>query len=180
MLSALSIHRTELQMKMSREWATPLTMGAFFLSATTGVLLFFHLDSGLNKPAHEWLSWLMLAGVGVHASVNWMAFKRHFSTPAGRAILGVLLLITALSFWQPAGASRASPTRQASQALTRAPLDVVAQVAHREPAALRAALTAKGLTVPSGQPSLNAIAQASHREPVQVLGMVFEPAAAPK
>ena len=167
-------------MKISREWATPLTMGAFFLSAVTGVLMFFHLDSGLNKPAHEWLGWLMLAGVGAHAVVNWPSFRRHFSQPTGRAILGVLVLVTALSFWQPARAPKASPTRQASQALIRAPLDVVAQIARQEPAALRAALMQKGLTVPPGQPSLADIAQASQREPVQVLGLVFEAAPAQK
>ena len=37
-------------------------MGAFTLSAVTGVLMFFHLDSGLNKAAHEWLSWAMVGG----------------------------------------------------------------------------------------------------------------------
>lgn len=36
-----------------REWATPLTIGSFLLIAVTGVLMFFHLDSGLNKLAHE-------------------------------------------------------------------------------------------------------------------------------
>lgn len=161
-------------MKISREWATPLTMGAFFLSAVTGVLMFFHLDSGLNKPAHEWLSWLMLGGVGAHAAVHWSSFKRYLFQPTGRAILGVLVLITVLSFWQPAGAPKGSPARQATQALTGAPLDVVAQVARQDAAALRARLTQKGLTVPPGQPTLTEIARASQRETMQVLGLVFE------
>ncbi|EWS63204.1 hypothetical protein Y695_03563 [Hydrogenophaga sp. T4] len=36
-----------------RPWITPLVMGSFALSAVTGVLMFFHLDTGLNKAAHE-------------------------------------------------------------------------------------------------------------------------------
>ena len=42
-------------MKISREWATPLTIGAFGLMSVTGMLMFFHLDTGFNKLAHEWL-----------------------------------------------------------------------------------------------------------------------------
>ena len=60
-----------------RPWATPLTIGSFALMATTGILMFFHLDSGLNKVAHEWLGWAMVAGVALHATVNWAALKRH-------------------------------------------------------------------------------------------------------
>jgi hypothetical protein len=149
-------------------------MGAFFLSAVTGVLMFFHLDRGLNKPAHEWLGWLMVAGVGVHAAVNWVAFKRYFKQPMGRVIVGALVLLTALSFWQPAGAPKASPARQASQALANAPLDLVAQVARRDAASLRAVLTQKGLTVPDGQPTLTEIARASQKPSTEVLALVFE------
>jgi cytochrome b561 len=53
-------------MKIAREWATPLTIGSFGLMATTGILMFFHLDSGLNKTAHEWLGWVMVAVVAAH------------------------------------------------------------------------------------------------------------------
>ena len=45
-------------MKVSRDWATPVTIGSFGLMAITGLLMFFHLDSGLNKTAHEWLAGL--------------------------------------------------------------------------------------------------------------------------
>ena len=34
-------------MKLSREWATPLTIGAFALMAATGTAMFFHLNNGL-------------------------------------------------------------------------------------------------------------------------------------
>lgn len=45
--------------------------------------MFFHLDSGLNKTAHEWLSWAMVIGVTLHVLLNMPAFKRYFTqTPA--------------------------------------------------------------------------------------------------
>jgi hypothetical protein len=55
-------------MKLQRQWIAPLTMGAFLLSAATGALMFFHLDSGLNKAAQEWLSWALLGGVALRAA----------------------------------------------------------------------------------------------------------------
>jgi cytochrome b561 len=64
-----------------REWATPLTIGSFLVIAVTGVLMFFHLDSGLNKLAHEWLAWAMLAAVGLHAAVHFKSFSRYFTRP---------------------------------------------------------------------------------------------------
>ena len=50
-------------MAIKREWVTPIAAGGFLISAVTGVLMFFHLDTGLNKVAHEWLSWVFLGGV---------------------------------------------------------------------------------------------------------------------
>jgi hypothetical protein len=39
-----------------RTWATPLTMGAFLLMSTTGVLMFFKRNPGLITVVHE-TSW---------------------------------------------------------------------------------------------------------------------------
>ena len=72
-------------MNVQRSWATPIAAGAFLLSAVTGVLIFFHVDSGLNKAAHEWLSWLLLGGVVLHVLANLGGFKRHFATRGGLA-----------------------------------------------------------------------------------------------
>lgn len=59
-------------MTISRNWATPLTIGSFLLMAVTGLLMFFHLDTGLNKAAHEWLGW---------AGPWWPAWWRTGSPP---------------------------------------------------------------------------------------------------
>ena len=53
-----------------RPWITPLVIGTFVLMAVTGSLMFFHLDSGLNKAAHEWLGWAMVIAVVLHALMN--------------------------------------------------------------------------------------------------------------
>lgn len=86
--------------------------------------------------------------------------------------LGVLLL--ALSFWQPAGASKGSPGKQAAQALLAAPLDSVAPVLAQEPGARRDRLATRGLQVPAGATSLAEVAKASGKPPVQVLAIALE------
>jgi hypothetical protein len=85
--------------KIARDWATPLTMGAFTLMAITGVLLFFRLDVGLNKVAHEWLGWMMIAAVATHAAANWTGLRRYLSAGGkSRAILIAALAALALTF----------------------------------------------------------------------------------
>ena len=135
-----------------RPWITPLVIGAFGLSAVTGVLMFFHLDSGLNKVAHEWLSWAMVIGVGLHALLHLPAFKRYFSQNTGRVVIGVFALVLGLSFI-PAGASGgkdpgfAPPVR----ALARAPIPVLAQVAGTSTEQVKTRLQAAGYAVTSDQ-----------------------------
>ena len=83
---------------VKREIATPLTMGAFLIMAVTGILMFFHWDTGFNKVAHEWLGWLLVVAVGLHVLANMSAFKNHFKKPNTKIIVGVLTAILALTF----------------------------------------------------------------------------------
>jgi cytochrome b561 len=55
-----------------------------------------HQDSGLNKTVHEWLSWAMVIGVGLHVLLNVTAFKRYFTQTTGRWVMGSMALILEL------------------------------------------------------------------------------------
>ena len=81
-----------------RQIATPLTIGAFILSAVTGVLMFFHLDIGLNKAAHEWVSWAVVVGVVLHLSVNFRAFRGYLKRPVARGLIAGFVVLLAASF----------------------------------------------------------------------------------
>jgi hypothetical protein len=59
-------------------------IGAFFLMSATGVLMFFGLDRGLAGEAHEWFSWLFLAGAGAHIAANSRPFMNHLKSPLGQ------------------------------------------------------------------------------------------------
>ncbi|QID19619.1 DUF4405 domain-containing protein [Nitrogeniibacter mangrovi] len=133
-------------MNLKREWVTPTVAGAFLLLAVTGVLMFFHLDSGLNKLAHEWLGWALVVAVGLHLTLNFTALKRQLSQRRGQAIAGLFVLLLGLSF-VPTG-NRGPGGREAlmasTQALAAAPLPVLAQVAGIDEAELSRRLSAAG------------------------------------
>ena len=152
-------------MKISSNWATPLTIGAFTVMAVTGLLMFFHADSGLNKTAHEWLGWVMVAGVGFHAAANWRMFKKYFVTgTAGRVIIAssaAVLLASFISFGGgPGGRGPGGglpPHVQALKAITAAPLAEVAGVAGKPVEQLLADLQQAGIRIDSAQGTLDSV-----------------------
>lgn len=159
-------------MLVNRNWVTPMAAGAFLLSAVTGVLIFFHQDLGLNKLAHEWLSWLLLAAVLLHAVANFAAFKRHFSSRRGAAVMGTFALLLGLSFIAPA--ERQGPPFMASiRALSEAPLSTLALVARRTPEEVRAVLAAEGLQATSDAQTLGELAGPAPGKRMHLLEKVF-------
>ena len=113
-------------MNIQREWVTPFAAGAFLLSAVTGILIFFHVDSGLNKAAHEWLSWLLLGGVVFHVLANIGGFKRHLGIRRGQLLIGAFVLTLVLSF-VGAGDKDGPPFGPPIRALAAAPLTTLAR-----------------------------------------------------
>ncbi len=147
-------------MKLSREWATPLTMGSFSLMSVTGILMFFHWDTGLNKVAHEWLGWLMVVGAIAHAAVNWNGFCRYFMTGTmGRAILVFSLLVTAGSFVSVSGKGQDGlpPHVMAVKAVTNAPLTTVAELSGKPVDQLMNQLKNAGIPVVSQSASVGSV-----------------------
>lgn len=165
--------------KIAREWATPLTIGSFAVIGVTGVLMFFHVDSGLNKLVHEWFSWVLLAGVGLHAAANGLAFKRYFSQPRGRVILAAGAALLALSFVPARGSSGGEPPFMASvKALAAVPLPTLALVAGVPVTEVQARLQAAGLQAGSANDSVQSLAGPDRKRQMQVLRQVLQGAQA--
>lgn len=160
-------------MAVTRSWVTPVTAGAFLLSAVTGVLMFFHVDSGLNKLAHEWLSWVLLAGGILHVVVNFGGFKRHLASPVGRGLMGLFAVVLALSFISLGQQRREPPFMASVQALSQAPLSTLAQVAKMDTGDLRKVLMDQGLHPASDQQSLVELAGPDVRRRMQLLQAVL-------
>jgi hypothetical protein len=143
-------------MKM-REWATPLTIGAFALMSVTGVLMFFHRDAGFNRLAHEWTGLVLVAAVVVHVFANWISFQRYFfGKLAGRGLIALGVVVLAISFI-PLGGQGVSPPGLAMRAIVKAPIGSVATLAGRPTEAVLADLAAAGLTLPGPDATLDSV-----------------------
>lgn len=159
-------------MSTLRQWATPMTIGAFLLSAVTGILMFFHLDTGLNKAAHEWLSWAMVIGVGLHLMVNVRAFKTHLKKPRAQAVIGAFALVLAVSFLPLGGAGGGSPVAAVMGGLGRAPVEQVIALTGEEAGAGLARLKAAGIEAEPGQ-SIGALAGGDRGRQADILKVIF-------
>lgn len=169
-----------MNLNKQRPWITPLVIGAFLLSAVTGVLMFFHLDSGLNKTAHEWLSWAMVIGVVLHILLNFPAFKRYLTQNVARSVIGVFALVLALSFIPAGGEGGGEPGfAPPIHSLAKAPVTVLAQVAGTTTDDMKTRLAAAGLTVTSDTQSVEDLAGTDLRSQIGTLTKVLAaPAAA--
>ncbi len=143
-------------MTISRDWATPITIGAFLLMAVTGILMFFHLDTGLNKEAHEGLGWGLVAGVGAHVVANWQAFMRHFKRPMAKGLMGLFLALLVGSFFVGKEGG-GSPAGLAINTLTHASIKQLAGLRGEAPEAMVQRLQAAGFKVSGIDLTLSAI-----------------------
>lgn len=129
-----------------RKWITPLTIGSFVLMAVTGVLMFYHKDTGVNKLAHEWLSWLFLAAVALHVATHWISFKRYLVSVKALSVIGAIAAVLALSFYPWRGVKPEPPARTVMKVLRRATVAELAPIAHVTPAEAVAKLRAAGFS----------------------------------
>jgi len=142
--------------KVSREWATPLTIGVFVLMGATGLLMFFHGDNSLQKTLHEWLGWLMVAAAGVHALANWPGFKRYFKPGRALALMALFALVLAGSFVPWPGGTQKGPSTPglAIQAVSGAPIRLLAPLYGKTPEQARQALAEAGITMADDEATL--------------------------
>lgn len=160
---------------MTRDWITPITTGAFLLTAVTGVLLFFHAATGLNKEVHEWISWIFLIGALLHLALNFGPFKKYLTQRKGQVLMGTFVLLLALSFIPfEEEHHHAPPFVPPIKALARTPLSTLAQVAGTSPDQLRDRLSRKGIAVASYDQSLSELIGNDFRDQVHILEELLE------
>jgi len=157
-----------------RTWAGALTIGSFGVVGTTGILMFFHLNGGLSKLAHEWLGWLLVIAVVVHVAVNWKPFVSYFRRPLSIAIMAVLLVLGGLSFLSGGSSGgRHHPMMGAMLALEQSSLKVVAEVGKQTPDSLIAALRAREIRVRDDQQTIREVASENHMRSLEILGYIL-------
>jgi len=160
-------------MKVQRGWVTPITAGAFLLSAVTGVLIFFHLESGANKFMHEWLGWVLLAGAVLHVVANFSGLKSHLASLRGQLLIGIFAVALLVSFMPVGSGQDEPPFISPIHALSQAPLTTLAQVAKVTPEQMREKMMREGLQPTSDQQSLSDQVGPDTKKQMHVLGKIL-------
>lgn len=132
-------------MKTLRTWATPLTIGTFIVISVTGVLMFFHANTGLNKLVHEWVGLVMVAAVLAHLLLNWRAFTTYFKRPVAMTLMAVGAVVLAVSFAFNTG-SEGGPDgmRALMMSVGNAKVETLAELAGKDTDTVLASLGAAG------------------------------------
>ena len=157
-----------------RSWATPLSAGAFTISAVTGVLIFFDVEIGVVEPMHKWLSWLLVCAIAFHIVANWKQFTGYLSKKPALGIITLALLTTIAAVLPIFGEEeKESPAKLAAYALASSSLETVAQVVKTTPAALTEKLGAKGIVVKQPTETIVEIAKSNGKEPKELLGDIL-------
>ncbi|MEI6638132.1 MAG: DUF4405 domain-containing protein [Chlorobium sp.] len=158
-----------------KSWATPLAVGAFTISAVTGLLIFFDIEIGLVEPTHKWLSWLLVSGVALHVVSNWKQFTSYFSKKPAIGIIGAALIVTIASVLPVFGEKeeKENPAKMAAYALASSSIETVAQVVKTTPTALVEQLGKKGIVVNDTAATVEQIAKSNGKEPKEVLGDIL-------
>lgn len=134
--------------------------------------MFFHADTGLNKVAHEWMSWALLSGVALHVTVNFTSLKRHLASRRGQILVGMFALVLFLSFVAPGG-KKGPPGTAPMRALLNAPLSTLSLVANISPEQLHERLAKVGLKADSEQQSVSDLVGGDMGKQMYTLDMLF-------
>lgn len=139
-------------MKHLRAYATPLTIGTFLIMGATGILLFFHTNTTLNKVVHEYVGLVMVAAVILHVVLNWRAFQTYFKRPVALTLMGasaVMLAASFVSLGEETGGTR--PDMAVLQMVSSASLTDLAPIMGTDATDLVARLAEQGVTATPDQ-----------------------------
>ncbi|MDD5548988.1 MAG: DUF4405 domain-containing protein [Sulfurovaceae bacterium] len=161
-------------MTIERKWVTPLITGSFLLIAITGILMFFHIDTGLNKVAHEWLGLVMVLGVILHIVVNFKGFKQMFGDTIGKSIVGTFALVLLLSFLNLGGEGNEKPFMTSVEVLAKASITDLAQVSHTDKQVLLNRLKAKGVVISDDTKSIKDVVGNDMHKQMEVLNDILK------
>lgn len=161
-------------MKIEKKWVTPLVTGSFLLVAITGILMFFHIDTGLNKVAHEWLGLIMVLGAVLHIVVNLKGFNQMFNNTVGKTIVGVFVLVLGLSFINLGGEGKEKPFMSSVEVLAKASVVDLAQVSHIDKKVLLDRLKSNGVSITDDTQSIKDMVGDDTHKQMEVLNAILK------
>lgn len=157
-----------------RTWATPLTIGSFILMTATGILMFFDIVPGFITFAHEWFSWVFVAGSVAHIAVNLRPFKNHLKSNWGRASVAFFALALIASGFSWGRITLPQLKWTILESLANAPISALAEIKGVDPELLLRKLEEQGCHGRRDQ-SVMEISKECGVDVQHLIGIVFLP-----
>ena len=156
-----------------RNWATPLIIGAIIVMATTGTLMFFHVNFGIMKTAHEYAGLTLVFGVIFHVIANRTSFKNYFKKPL--TVIGIAIIVIACgsTFFIPRPSNGTSPIVIYLNTMQDVSVDLASQIMKTEPETLKQKLESKGYEITSTDQTLKEVAVQNKANFFDVLEVVL-------
>lgn len=110
-----------MQKSTIKELATSFTSIIFLVIASSGVMMFFHFNSGLVKSLHEILGLVFVFAACLHVLVNWKSMKNYFSK---KIFISAIIIITIVSagFIMQSGSKGTNPKQVLIEKILNAPI----------------------------------------------------------
>ena len=159
--------------KSHRHWSTPLIIASGSVIAVSGVMMFFHLGTGLVQELHEWIGVLFAVGMLLHIHQHWQPFKRYFSQKTGVAIITVMFVISS-GMLVATGDSVEHPAQQLAQQFSQKSLTEIAQFQKRPLEQLLIDMEIEQIEVRSPEISLKKIAEENHTSALRLIKIIVE------
>lgn len=151
-----------LSTRLLRHYATAFATALFAVIAVSGVMMFFHLQDGFVKSAHEWLGLVFVVAAAFHVVRNWGPFVTLMKKTRTLAIVAVTLAIAGIFIASAGNAGGGgNPMIRIAHAVERAPLSAVAPVLGQPADQMIARLQSAGFDVSGPDDSLAAIETAA-------------------
>ncbi len=165
-------------------WGTTLIYWSFFITAVTGVLLFYRIHTPPNEQLHTWIGWLMIIAFLFHLARNWRSFWTYFKKPPLYVALLVTLIISGYFAYPSLTGGNGERGREGGRpdfraltsvttAMEHAALADLAPIAHTDTAGLMARLNALGVPATDANATLDDVATAAGKNTTTILGALF-------
>ena len=160
-------------MRKTREWSTPMVIGAGLFVSATGIMMLVGFKEGLVF-AHEWVGAIFTLGVVFHVINHFAPFKRYFTQPLGQkmivAIFSIAVILLVASHLMQPGDEKVKLVR----AFTSASLENISPVLGKQVKEVEAFLLDAGYFRLNSQSSLSEIAAANGVEIEELLEMLLD------
>jgi hypothetical protein len=164
-----------------RDWATPLMIGGLALMGVTGVLMFFHLETPLNKSVHEWGGLVFVAAAFAHIVSHFRSFRLHFKDPVKLGLIGVFVAALSVSFLNlfPQEGGGGGPKAIINR-LNALPVRNLSLAAGKNEAEIVRILEEAGMKSVQLDQSLDEMIRGPQGEKFRILGAIFQESATEK